>query len=102
MLETALSTVGYAVDVAMRAAEGWARLAGQSYALVIADWRLPDGDGSVVADGAAELGSKTFLLSGYVLDMPPEVREGHQCMMKPVRIGALLSRVSDEIGGPYS
>jgi DNA-binding response OmpR family regulator len=69
MLETALSTVGYAVDVAMTAAEGWARLAGQRYSLVIADWKLPDGDGSVIADGAAEQGAKAFLMSGYVPDM---------------------------------
>jgi len=55
LLAVALEGDGYEVDLAKTAAESWARLAAQAYALVIADWRLPDGDGSVIADGAADL-----------------------------------------------
>jgi DNA-binding NtrC family response regulator len=101
MLESVLSTVGYAVDTAMTAAAARAHLAAISYSLVIADWRLPDGDGAVVADSAAQLGAKTVLISGYGREMSAEVRGGHPFMMKPVGIGTLLSCVSDAIGGPY-
>jgi hypothetical protein len=81
-------------------AEGSALLAVQSYALVIGDWKLPDGEGSFIADMPQQLGAKTVLMSGYAHDMPPEVREGHPFMMKLVRIGPLLSQVSNAIGGP--
>jgi DNA-binding response OmpR family regulator len=101
MLESALTTVGYVVDTAMTAAAARAHLTAISYSLVIADWRLPDGDGAVIADCAAQLGAKTVLISGYGREMSPKVRGGHPFMMKPVRIGPLLPRVSDAIGGPY-
>jgi DNA-binding response OmpR family regulator len=101
MLDSVLSTVGYAVDTAMTAATARAHPAATSYSLVIADWRLPDGDGAVVADCAAELGAKTVLISGYRREMSREVRGSHPFMMKPIRIGPLLSCVCDAIGGPY-
>ena len=69
-LTTALRGSGYAVDAARTAKEAWAYLDAQRYALVIADWRLPDGDGSLIADSAAELGAKTFLMSGYLFTCP--------------------------------
>jgi DNA-binding response OmpR family regulator len=47
-LTTALRGSGYAVDAARTAAEAWACLDAHRYALVIADWRLPDGDGSLI------------------------------------------------------
>ena len=38
LLAVALEGDGYEVDLAKTAAESWARLAAQAYALVIADW----------------------------------------------------------------
>jgi len=73
---------GYDVDVAGTVAAAWAHLDAHSYALVIADWRLPDGDGTGIADGAAELGAKTFLMSGYLPLMPGGRAEGHETIMK--------------------
>ena len=98
VLRIALLEDGYVVDLATTAAEAWRHLAERRYALVVSDWRLPDGDGSVIADGGAELGAKTFIMSGYLPEMPAEKREGHQCMMKPVRVGDLLSLIHDAIG----
>lgn len=100
VLRIALLEAGYAVDLAITAAQAWRHLAAHTYALVLSDWRLPDGDGSVIADGGAELGAKTFIMSGYLPEMPAEKREGHQCMMKPVRIGDLLSLIDNAIGAP--
>ena len=100
LLAVALEGEGYEVDLAKTAAESWARLAAQGYALVIADWRLPDGDGSVIADGAADLGAKTFIMSGYLPELPTDRREGHRCMMKPIRLDAFLDAVQGAIGRP--
>lgn len=41
-------------------------LAAIRYALVIADWVLPDGDGIDVADAASQLSCKTIVISGYI------------------------------------
>jgi DNA-binding response OmpR family regulator len=53
-LTIALRGEGYEVDVAATAAEAWACLDAHCYALVITDWRLPDGDGMVIADAAVQ------------------------------------------------
>jgi CheY-like chemotaxis protein len=58
LLSHVLKGEGYAVDVAPTAAMAWQYLDAQPYALVIADWRLPDGDGTVIAEAAADLGSQ--------------------------------------------
>jgi two-component system response regulator PilR (NtrC family) len=100
VLRIALIGDGYTVDLAASAAAAWKHLAAHRYELVLSDWRLPDGDGSVIADGGAELGAKTFIMSGYLPEMPADKREGHQCMMKPVRIGDLLALIHNAIGAP--
>ena len=46
---------GYCVDLAKTVAEAWAHLDAHSYALVISDWRLPDGDGTSIVAAAAQL-----------------------------------------------
>jgi two-component system OmpR family response regulator len=50
MLETALRGEGYEVDPAATAARARASLDAARYDLVIADWRLPDGNGLDIAD----------------------------------------------------
>lgn len=100
LLAVALEDAGYEVDLAKTAAESWARLAAHGYALVIADWRLPDGDGSVIADGAADLGAQTFIMSGYLPELPSDRREGHRCITKPIRLDAFIAAVQGAIGTP--
>jgi CheY-like chemotaxis protein len=46
----------YAVDVAATVADAWRQFKARRYALVIVDWRLPDGDGFEIADAAASRG----------------------------------------------
>src|SRR4051794_41829947 len=100
VLKVALVEEGYLVDFAATAAEAWPHLAAHRYALVRSDWRLPDGDGSVIADGGAELGAKTFIMIGFLPEMPLERREGHRCMMKPGRVRDLLQLIHEPIGAP--
>jgi len=64
LLRHVLIDAGYVVDVAPTAADAWRYLDRQSYALAIADWRVPDDDGTVIAEAAADLGAKTFVMSG--------------------------------------
>lgn len=98
LLSFALQGEGYAVDVAGTATEARARLDGRPYTLVITDWRLPDGDGIEIANRAADLGVKTFIVSGYLLQMSPSAASRHELMMKPIRPSELIGAVQRSIG----
>ena len=88
---------GYIVDTAGTVAEATEHLDRSVYAVVVTDWRLPDGDGLLVADMAAQLGAKTLLMSGYLFQMPGGRAEQHETLMKPVRPSELLAAVEDSI-----
>ena len=98
LLSHVLKGEGYAVDVAPTAAVAWQYLDAQPYALVIADWRLPDGDGTVIAEAAADLGAKTFVMSAYLFQMPGGRSERHATLMKPIRPQELVNAVEWSIG----
>jgi DNA-binding response OmpR family regulator len=98
ILSYTLRRKGYTVDVAATVAEAQTRLQATSYALVITDWRLPDGDGTIVADWASEMGAKTFVISGYLFEMPGGRALGHETLMKPVNPNDLVDIVEQSIG----
>ena len=95
-----LQGAGYIVDLALTVAQAERRLSDQRYGLVVADWRLPDGDGAAFADRAADLGAKTAVLTGYVLQMPRERAGRHEVWMKPMRPSELVAAVERCIGKP--
>jgi DNA-binding response OmpR family regulator len=88
-----LRGAGYAVDVAENAARAQARLNATQYSMVIADWRLPDGDGLELANIAAATGSKTILMSAYLFQIPAAQTAKHELLMKPVRASELVAIV---------
>ena len=93
-----LFAAGYQVDVAATAAEAWTHLDAHDYAAVIADWRLPDGDGSLILDSAAQQGAYTFLMSGYLFTMPGGHADRHETLMKPLRPSEIVAAVERSIG----
>src|SRR5260221_12309783 len=93
-----LRAKGYVVDLAACVAEGQQHLDAQSYALVIADWRLPDGNGIDLADRAIKLRAKTFIISGYLFGLPAGAADRHKRLRKPIRPGDLVAAVERSIG----
>lgn len=89
---------GYAVDLAATAAEARKLLAQHRYGVVLADWRLPDGDGSQIANLAGEAGSYAFVMSGYLAHMLPGSIDLRHALMKPIRAAELLAAVRACIG----
>ena len=101
-LTLVLSDEGYVVDHAATVAEGRSRLDERQYSLVIADLRLPDGNGLVVAERGAELGAKTCILSGYLSQLPQGSTQRHELWMKPIRPSEVVWAVQRSIGAPDS
>jgi DNA-binding response OmpR family regulator len=99
VLAAMLENAGYAVDTAATVAEAKELLAEFRYGVVIADWRLPDGDGAFVANLAAETGSYAFVMSGFLRRMLPGNVDTRWTMMKPIRRAELLATVHACIGG---
>ena len=95
-----LRAEGYDVDSVATAGAATTCLQSIPYALVIADWVLPDGDGIDVADAAQLLGSKTVVMSGFVSNLPASARERHQLFAKPLEPGQIIAAVRGAIGIP--
>lgn len=77
----------------------WQQLAVHEYAVVIADWHLPDGDRTIIADAANDRGAKAVVMSGYLFQMAGGRAERHETLVTPVRpseILALVKRVISE------
>lgn len=93
-----LEGAGYEVDTADTAADAHKRLSTMRYRLVIADWILPDGDGILLADRAARLGTATMVVTGHIADLPPGTGSRHQLLTKPINPTHLLAVVRAIIG----
>lgn len=98
MLGEALSGKGYEIDFAGTVRDAKERLASQTYDLVITDWKLPDGDGRVIADWAIELGAKTCVMSGHLSYMPGGRAVDHETLMKPIDLPEFVELVRRSVG----
>ena len=94
MFAHALRDEGYDVDAASTATEAREQLnSGSPYARVIVDWWLPDGTGVVLANQAAALGAKTFVLSGYAVTLIGATADRHELLRKPMTPIKLIEAV---------
>jgi DNA-binding NtrC family response regulator len=100
VLTSILQHNGYEVDEAGTVAEANRLLAVHRYRVVFAEWRMPDGDGVVIANLAAEIGSQAFVMSGYLRKMLPGNFDPRRTIMKPIRRDELLATVRSCIGVP--
>jgi DNA-binding response OmpR family regulator len=102
VLALTLRRAGYIVDLAPTATEAQQLLDSQFYALVLADWRLPDGNGIDVADRAAKLRAKTIIISGYAFGLPAGAAERHGIITKPIATYDLVAAIQRTIGNSGS
>lgn len=100
LLVLGLRKAGYTIDGAATAAEAQQLLALQPYALVIADWHLPDGNGIDLADQAAKLRARTLIVSGYLFGLPAGAAQRHGTITKPITTYDLVAAVQHRIGNP--
>ena len=100
LLAIGLRRAGYTVDAAATADEARRLIEAQSYALVIVDWRLPDGNGIDLADQALKRRAKTLIISGYSFGLPAGAAQRHSVVMKPITVYDLVAAVQSRIGNP--
>ena len=97
-LAKSLEAQGYAVDVSANVAEGTEKILGGEYDMLIADRRLPDGDGLMVVDQARVAGLSIPVLiltaksqkSGVVTGLDSGADD---YLAKPFEMTELLARV---------
>jgi DNA-binding response OmpR family regulator len=100
VLALGLRAAGYTVEIAATATDAYQLLDQKQYALVIADWRLPDGNGIDLADRAAKLHARTIIISGYVFRLPAGAADRHGLLTKPISVFNLVAAVQHRIGNP--
>ena len=98
VLAITLQSEGYSVDIARTLEQARARFDEGDYSLVLADLRLPDGNGLEVAERAAAVGVKTAIVSGYLHELSAGSARHHEIMVKPVRPIEMISTVRRLIG----
>jgi DNA-binding NtrC family response regulator len=100
ILTDLLRGAGYAVDSVATAGAATTCLDAITYELVVSDWVLPDGDGTDIADTAAQLGSKTLIVTGHPTDLPAGVADRHELQSKQLGYPEILAAVRRAIGNP--
>jgi len=97
LLEHVLLGAGYDVDTAATVEAACALLESAAYDLVLADGRLEDGTGMMIAEQAGERGAKSLIITGYAFELPKEQLLQYEFLLKPVRPSELLEAVGREL-----
>jgi DNA-binding response OmpR family regulator len=100
VLALGLRREGCIVDVAATVAEAQQVIQAEPYALVIADWMLPDGNGIDLADRALEHHAKTLIISGYLFGLPAGAARRHRLLRKPFSMDDLVAAVQNRLSDP--
>jgi DNA-binding NtrC family response regulator len=93
LLEHVLLGAGYEVDTAATVEAAFGHLDGPRYDLVLADGRLEDGTGMMIAERAGEAGMKALIITGYAFDLPREQLGRYEYLLKQVRPSELLEAI---------
>ena len=93
---------GYAVDVATTVAQAHALLAQKTYALLLLDMTLPDGNGLSVCESVRTAGSIVPIIFLTALDEEVQVIRaldggGDDYITKPFKLGELCSRIRAQL-----
>ena len=94
LLEHVLLSAEYRVDTTATVEAACALLDTQTYDLVVADGRLEDGTGMMVAEKAEENGTKALIITGYAFELPKEQLGRYEFLLKPVRPSELLEAIA--------
>ena len=99
LMEHVLLGEHYEVETAGTAEAAKALLDSRTYDLVLADGRLPDGTGMMVAEHAKKLRTPCLIVTGYAFDLMKQDLGRFDFLLKPVRPDELLQAVARALDG---
>jgi DNA-binding response OmpR family regulator len=94
IVEDALTSAGYTVDVTATAADALSLLDVQRYDLLLTDGQLPDGTGLMVAQKATRKGTKVLLFTGAADTCPGDPLSMYPVMMKSAKMQDVVQAVA--------
>ena len=97
VMQHALFDGGYEVDATGTEEGGFELLGSHSYDLVIADPRLPDGNGFELAEAARAKDIRVLVITGYAFNLPKEMLDRFEFLLKPVGPSELLQAVEQAL-----
>lgn len=99
LMEHVLLGEHYEVETGGTAESAKALLDSRQFDLVLADGRLPDGTGMMVAEQAKQLGIPCLIVTGYAFDLMKQDLGRFDFLLKPVRPDELLEAVERALDG---
>jgi two-component system response regulator HydG len=93
LMQHVLLRANYEVDVSGTVEGARALLGANNYDLVLADGRLPDGNGMMLTELADKQGIPNLIVTAYAFDLMKEGLGRFEFLLKPVRPDELLLAV---------
>lgn len=93
LMEHVLLHESYDVETAGTAAAAKPLIGSGTYDLIVADGRLPDGTGMMLADQARKRGIPSLIVTGYAFELMKDDLGRFDFLLKPVRPDELLQAV---------
>ena len=93
LMQHVLLRADYDVETTGTVEQGRTMLQARAYDLVIADGRLPDGNGMTLAELANKQGIPNFIVTAYAFDLMKNGLGQFEFLLKPVRPDELLQAV---------
>ena len=88
---------GHTADCVKTKTQALALLRASRYALVIVDLRLPDGNGYEIVEAAAEVGTKSIVMSGHPDELQTLVLTDVVHLAKPFTIDEFESFIEQQL-----
>jgi len=102
LVEHVLFDAGYEVDTSSTFEGGSELIEGGGYNLLVADGRLADGSGVMLAEAARGKGIPALIMTGYafVLDAPGVDLARYDVLLKPISPDELLATIAKTLAMP--
>ena len=102
LMEHVLLHEDYDVETADTVESAMALTDSRDFDLVLADGRLPDGTGMMLAEEAGRRGIPSLIVTGYAFDLMKEDLGRFDYLLKPVRPDELLEAVERALAADRS
>ncbi len=98
MLQASLREIGFPTEWSRRFRDAWFRIEHGNHEVVVADLRLPDGDGTEIVLLATRRGKKVILITSDLGACGTLIPHEVHVLRKPFPVSALIELIEREVG----